>query len=119
MPPPTRCASRASCSIRRCRPSSRATTSSSRPTGGRRAGTPSAERTVTPSVPGANEPVKTEDAAVEPAVEDESEPARLHLHMPVDVRNLALAVIAVILSLYALQWAKAVVVPLLLGVMFS
>jgi len=35
------------------------------------------------------------------------------------VRNLALAVIAVILSLYALQWAKAVVVPLLLGVMFS
>ena len=39
--------------------------------------------------------------------------------MPVDVRNLALAVIAVILSLYALQWAKAVVVPLLLGVMFS
>ena len=39
--------------------------------------------------------------------------------MPVDVRNLALVVIAVIVSIYALQWAKAVVVPMLLGVMFS
>ena len=39
--------------------------------------------------------------------------------MPVDVRNLALAVIAVLLSLYMLHWAKAVVVPVLLGVMFS
>ena len=67
--------------------------------------------------------MKTEDAAATapapPRTRSEVEPERLHLHMPVDVRNLALAVIAVILSLYALQWAKAVVIPLLLGVMFS
>jgi predicted PurR-regulated permease PerM len=39
--------------------------------------------------------------------------------MPVDVRNLALVVIAVIASAFALQWAKAVFIPLLLGVMIS
>ena len=44
---------------------------------------------------------------------------RVHLHMPVDVRNLALVILAVIASLYALQWAKAVFIPLLLGVMLS
>ncbi|MEO8527023.1 MAG: AI-2E family transporter, partial [Caldimonas sp.] len=49
------------------------------------------------------------------AVERES----VLLHMPVDVRNLALVVIAVIASAFALQWAKAVFIPLLLGVMFS
>ena len=59
-------------------------------------------------------------AAADPApAEIEVEPERVHLHMPVDVRNLALAVIAVLLSLYMLHWAKAVVVPVLLGVMFS
>ncbi len=41
------------------------------------------------------------------------------LHMPVDVRNLALVVVAVIASAFALQWAKAVFIPLLLGIMFS
>ena len=63
--------------------------------------------------------MKDDDAAVPAADESDAEPTRVHLHMPVDVRNLALAVIAVLLSLYALQWAKAVVVPVLLGVMFS
>jgi predicted PurR-regulated permease PerM len=47
------------------------------------------------------------------------DPDRLLLHMPVDVRNVALIVIAVIASALALQWAKAVFIPLLLGVMFS
>ena len=39
--------------------------------------------------------------------------------MPVDVRNVALVVIAVLISVFALQWAKAVFIPLLLGVMLS
>jgi predicted PurR-regulated permease PerM len=47
------------------------------------------------------------------------EQERVLLHMPVDVRNLALVVIAVLASAFALQWAKAVCIPLLLGVMFS
>lgn len=48
-----------------------------------------------------------------------AEPERLMLHMPVDVRSLSLVVLAVLASVFALQWAKAVVVPILLGVMFS
>lgn len=44
---------------------------------------------------------------------------RLMLHMPVDVRSASMALIAVILSLYALRWAQEIVVPILGGVMVS
>ena len=50
---------------------------------------------------------------------ERDEPERVHLHMPVDVRNVALVVIAVLASAFALQWARAVFIPLLLGLMFS
>lgn len=43
----------------------------------------------------------------------------LRLHMPVDVRSAALAVLALIATLYALRWAAAVFIPLLLGLMLS
>jgi len=39
--------------------------------------------------------------------------------MPVDVRNVALAVIAGLLAVFALHWAEAVIVPLLLGMTLS
>ena len=39
--------------------------------------------------------------------------------MPVDVRSVSLAVIAVLAGVFALHWASAVFVPLLLGLMFS
>jgi predicted PurR-regulated permease PerM len=39
--------------------------------------------------------------------------------MPVDVRSISLAVIAVVLCLYALQWAKDVMAPILSGVILS
>ncbi len=42
-----------------------------------------------------------------------------HLRMPVDVRNVAMAVLAVLASIYTLHWASAVFIPLLLGVMAS
>jgi predicted PurR-regulated permease PerM len=45
--------------------------------------------------------------------------ARVLLHMPVDVRNMALAIIAVLAVLFVLRWASAVFVPLLLSVMFT
>ncbi|RZL03952.1 MAG: AI-2E family transporter [Rubrivivax sp.] len=48
-----------------------------------------------------------------------SEPERVLLHMPVDVRSASLAVIAVLMGLFALHWARAVFVPLLLSVMFT
>ncbi|MEO8924980.1 MAG: AI-2E family transporter [Caldimonas sp.] len=41
------------------------------------------------------------------------------LHMPVGIRSLSLAILAVLASVFALQWAKAVVIPILLGLMFS
>ncbi|MEO7057234.1 MAG: AI-2E family transporter, partial [Caldimonas sp.] len=50
---------------------------------------------------------------------DAAEPARVLLHMPVDVRSLSLAIIAVLASVFALHWAKTVVIPLLLGIMAS
>ena len=54
---------------------------------------------------------------VEPPAEPE--PERVLLHMPVDVRSVSLAVLAVLASLFALHWAKEVFIPILLGVMFS
>ena len=65
--------------------------------------------------------MKHKDVAVaaDTSPRDVIEPERVLLHMPVDVRNLALVVVAVIASAFALQWAKAVFIPLLLGVMFS
>jgi len=53
------------------------------------------------------------------AVDAEPEQARVLLHMPVDVRSVSLAVVAVLASVFALHWAQAVIVPVLLGVMFS
>ena len=47
------------------------------------------------------------------------EQQRVLLHMPVDVRSTALAVLAVLASVYVLRWASEVFIPLLLGIMFS
>lgn len=47
------------------------------------------------------------------------EPERVHLHMPVDVRSMSLVVLTVLACIFALQWAKAILVPILLGVIFS
>ena len=49
-------------------------------------------------------------------------PGRVALRDPqrsVDVRSASLAIIAVLASLYALRWASAVVIPVLLGLMVS
>src|SRR3954464_9104581 len=50
---------------------------------------------------------------------DADDTTRVHLHMPVDVRSLSLIVLTVLASIYALHWARAILVPILLGVMFS
>jgi predicted PurR-regulated permease PerM len=54
-----------------------------------------------------------------PAQGSTREAERVLLHMPVDVRSLSLVVLAVLASIFALQWARAIVVPILFGVMFS
>ena len=49
----------------------------------------------------------------------ESEPSRVLLHMPIDVRNASLALLAAIAGVFALRWAAAVFIPLLLGMLLS
>lgn len=61
-------------------------------------------------------------AKVMPVRDDASaghEPERVHLHMPIDVRSVSLAVLALLACVYVLHWASAVFIPLLLGVMAS
>lgn len=48
-----------------------------------------------------------------------ADPARALLHMPVDVRSISLVVLATLASLFALQWASAVFIPVMVGVLFS
>jgi len=43
----------------------------------------------------------------------------LRVHMPVDVRNLSLAILAVLAVIYTLHWAKEVFVPVLLALLAS
>ena len=86
---------------------------------------------VAPAAPLANaEHAETEENAIDAAsgeptpgdfeaAEAERERPRVLLHMPVDVRSVSLAVVAVLASVYALHWAQAVIVPVLLGVMVS
>ncbi len=47
------------------------------------------------------------------------EPARVLLHMPVDVRSASLAVLAGLGTVFMLHWASAVFIPLMLGLVFS
>jgi predicted PurR-regulated permease PerM len=50
---------------------------------------------------------------------DPQEPPRVVLHMPVDVRNVALVVLMVLAVLAVLRWAAAFFIPLFLGLVFS
>ncbi len=66
----------------------------------------------------------TEEAAKDtPQAEMEAaplpEPERLLLHMPVDIRSVSLVILAILASLFMLHWAKAVFIPLMLGLLFS
>lgn len=66
----------------------------------------------------------TEEAAKDtPLAETEAallpEPERLLLHMPVDIRSVSLVILAILASLFMLHWAKAVFIPLMLGLLFS
>lgn len=55
----------------------------------------------------------------EPARERERERKRLLLHMPVDVRSASLVVLAVLASVFALQWGQAVFIPLMLSLLMT
>ncbi|WP_342616377.1 AI-2E family transporter [Rhodoferax sp. GW822-FHT02A01] len=59
------------------------------------------------------------DPLPEPLSVPPPEPQRVLLYMPVDVRSVSLALLAFLGSLFALRWAQAVVIPVLLGLMIS
>jgi predicted PurR-regulated permease PerM len=62
----------------------------------------------------ADDPVAAEtDVTVFP------EPERFPLQMPVDVRNVSLVILAILASLFVLQWARVVLIPIMLSVLFS
>lgn len=60
-----------------------------------------------------------EASAPEAEAEPEPEPERVLLHMPVDVRSASLAVLAVLASVFALQWGQAVFIPLMLSLLLT
>jgi predicted PurR-regulated permease PerM len=60
--------------------------------------------------------------AVQAPGEDGAEPRekeRVLLQMPIDVRSTSMIVIASLLGLYALRWAAPIVIPVLMGLLFS
>ena len=54
-----------------------------------------------------------------PADAATDEASRLVVRVPLDMRGIALGVLAVLGVLFALKWASAVFIPLMIGVMFS
>jgi predicted PurR-regulated permease PerM len=76
--------------------------------------TPSAAAPASPSAnASANAPAS---APEEPAA---AQRRRLLLHMPVDVRSASLVVLAVLASVFALQWGQAVFIPLMLSLLLT
>jgi len=62
----------------------------------------------------------TDPVAPEPVEAAEAQESdRLLLHMPVDVRSASLVVLAVLASVFALRWAAAVFIPLLVSLMLT
>lgn len=74
---------------------------------------PTPEPTITPDLAASVEPSTAPDA-VSPR---QRQP--ILLHMPVNVRSASLMLLAVFASLFVLQQAKAVFIPLMLGLIFS
>ena len=59
------------------------------------------------------------DSGSAPTVTELIEPQRVLLHMPVNVRNVSLAILATLASVFMLRWASAVFIPLMVGILFS
>jgi predicted PurR-regulated permease PerM len=57
--------------------------------------------------------------APEPDATMPPDPARVLLHMPVDIRNLSLVVLALLACIFVLHWAKDVFIPVMLSLLFS
>ena len=56
------------------------------------------------------------EAGAEPTT---AEVSRAPVHMPVDVRSVSLAVLAMLATVFMLRWASAVCIPVMVGLLFS
>ena len=72
-----------------------------------------------PVVEAAPEPSPKPTAATPSELSAPSAPEPFLLHMPVSIRSLSLVILAVFAGLFVLHWAKAVFIPLMLGLMSS
>ena len=73
-----------------------------------------------PELPESTDSTESTDAPDKPViteVSDVGEPPLLHV--PVGIRSLSLAVLAVFAGIFVLHWAKAVFIPFMLGLLFS
>lgn len=67
--------------------------------------------------PTPEQPEEMAEPVAQPTASPEQQ--RVMLHMPVDVRSVSLAVLAVLAVIAALRWASPFFIPLMLGLMFS
>ena len=58
-------------------------------------------------------------ATAAPPAEPAIDPGRVLLHMPVNIRSMSLVVLAFLGCLFVLHWAKAVLIPVMLGILLS
>ncbi len=84
-----------------------------------RAGTESSTPPDERPAPQPPEPPPPPAAEAAQAVLPQAEVPRVLLHMPVDVRSVSLALIALFLGIGMLHWASAVFIPLMLSVLLS
>ncbi len=66
-----------------------------------------------------SEPKVEEEAEEEILSAETTQPERVLLHMPIDVRSASLVVLAVFASVFALHWAAAVFIPLMVSLMLT
>jgi predicted PurR-regulated permease PerM len=64
-------------------------------------------------------PASASASVLKSETEPEPEAARVLGHMPVDIRSMSLVVLAILAGVFVLHWAKAVFIPVMLGVMVS
>ncbi|MGB4116004.1 MAG: AI-2E family transporter [Polaromonas sp.] len=69
--------------------------------------------------PAADPAVDTVQPSTKPEIHATASLSAAHLQIPISIRSLSLAVIAVLAGLFVLHWARAVFIPFMLGLVFS
>src|SRR4030095_14282107 len=72
---------------------------------------------VNPNVRGSAVPLAVDSSATPD--KDASDASQLTVHMPVDARGVALAILAMLALVFALKWAQSFAISLLVGILLS